>query len=149
MDTKTIPTQDERILAALSHIAVLLPMWGLIMSGLIWATQREKSAYVRRQGVQALAWQISLLAGLFVGMGCYFASFFSVFFTAFAAETMDSPPLFFPVFPLLSFGLIFLIGIVFIIFGIVAAVRTLQGNEYVYPFIGDRVQAYLHASKEE
>ncbi len=38
-------SQDERIMAALAHASAILPMWGAIAAIVIWATQREKSAF--------------------------------------------------------------------------------------------------------
>lgn len=149
MNAETRSTQDERIMAALAHGAVLLPMWGLILTGVIWATQREKSEYVRQQGVQALAWQVTELVGMFIGMGCYFISFFFGFFAIALTERMGSAPFFFPVFPLLSFGFIFLLIIFFMVVGLIAAVQSLQGRPFTYPFVGRRVRAYLADSPGE
>jgi uncharacterized Tic20 family protein len=44
--TSQAPVQDERILAALSHVSTILPMWGLIAAIVIWASQKDKSEYV-------------------------------------------------------------------------------------------------------
>lgn len=147
MDTK--PSQDERILAALVHAAALLPFWGIILSGLIWATQREKSDYVRHQGVQALAWQAAAVAMMFVGMGCYLASFFLGFATMLFTGATDEPPFLFPLFPLFSMGLLFLLMAVFIVGGLIGTIQSLQGRKFVYPIIGTRVQEYLTRSVEE
>lgn len=52
------PTQDEKVTSALAHAAVILPMWGIIITAVFWATQREKSKFIQDQTLQALSWQI-------------------------------------------------------------------------------------------
>lgn len=143
METKPESTQDDRLLAALCHIAVLLPMWGLILSGLIWATQREKSTYVRRQGVQALAWQVTLMVVFFLGMGCYMLSIFGIIGGTIVANTSEPPTFIF--LPFGVFGLIFLMMFLFVIFGIWATIRSAQGRDFVYPLVGGWALRYFAA----
>lgn len=142
MNEEMMPTQDERLMAALCHGAVLLPMWGLIASALIWVTQREASAYVRRQGMQAIAWQVLLLVVFFVGMGCYTVSIFGTIALTAALDQFSGPPVFM-VLPFGTIGVIFLVMFLFFIGGIWAAVRSLQGRPFQYLLIGPRVDAFL------
>lgn len=138
------PSQDDKVVGALSHAAALLPMWGIVVPALIWVTQREKSDYIRQQSLQALAWQIFQICLLFGGFAFYMVSFFLMFGSFFFMSEMASdapPPGFF--LPFCVMGFIFLTMIVTIIVGIYAAVRNLQGQEFTYPLIGQRVQAYL------
>jgi uncharacterized Tic20 family protein len=58
------PTNDERTLAALAHASIVLNttgLIGLVAVALIWATQRERSAYVRGHAIQALGYQVLVL----------------------------------------------------------------------------------------
>lgn len=145
MNAEFSPTQDDKIISALANAAILLPMWGLIVSALIWITQREKSAYVRDQALQALTWQITQVAAMFLGMGCYFVSFFMMFGSIFAAgaeEMAGPPPGFF--LPFCTMGLIFISMFVFIIGGVYAAIRNLQGQAITYPFVGERIRSYIN-----
>lgn len=137
MVEKGIPSQDDKVVGALSHAAVLLPMWGIVVPVLIWVTQREKSEYIRQQSMQALAWQILQIVLFFVAYIPFILLIVSdVFFTT--NEQLES---FFLQF--CSIGLIVLITIGPIIMGIYAAVRNLQGHDFTYPLIGQRVRAYL------
>jgi uncharacterized Tic20 family protein len=68
--------QDERIMAALAHGSILLPMTGVIAPIVIWITQREKSRYVAFQSLQALLFQLILIVAWVLGMGCYMLSIF-------------------------------------------------------------------------
>ncbi|MCA9872407.1 MAG: DUF4870 domain-containing protein, partial [Anaerolineales bacterium] len=138
-----IPTSDERIMAGLANGAVIVPMWGLLLAAIVWLIQREKSEYVRQQGAQAIAWQVTQLGAFFLGMIVYAASFFLMMGGAFimASESAGPPMLFF--FPFIVFGCLFLFQLVFIVVGIWAAVRTFQGHAYVYPVIGNFVRRFL------
>lgn len=149
------PTQDERVMAALSHVSALLPMMGVIAPIVIWVTQKEKSRYVAFQSLQALAYQLSMIAAWFIGMGCYMFSFFGTFITIpFASSSGNSPdvdPIFGLAFliPFLVFGAIFIGGFFFIVYGIVGAVMAFQGKPFRYVIIGRRVEHFMQPKHGE
>jgi uncharacterized Tic20 family protein len=146
------PTQDERVMAALSHVSALLPMMGVIAPIVIWVTQKEKSKYVAFQSLQALAYQLSMILAWFIGMGCYMFSFFGTFFTLPFSDSSQPPsPLFAIGFiiPFLVFGAIFIGGFLFIIYGIVAAVMAFQGKPFRYVIIGNRVERFMHPNQDQ
>jgi uncharacterized Tic20 family protein len=70
------PSEDERVLAALSHasiVANVVNLAGMIATALIWTMQRDRSPYVRAHALQALVYQgavllISLFLALFGGL---------------------------------------------------------------------------------
>lgn len=147
------PTQDERVMAALSHASALLPMMGVIAPIIIWVTQKEKSRYVAFQSLQALAFQLSMIAAWFVGMGCYMLSFFGTFITIpFASPSGDQSanPLLGLAFivPFLVFGAIFIGGFLFVIYGIIGAIMTFQGKPFRYVFIGNRVERFMQPTQD-
>jgi uncharacterized Tic20 family protein len=147
------PSQDERVMAALAQISVLVPLLGVIAPIVIWVTQKDKSRYVAFQSLQAIAFQLTMIFAWFVGMGCYMCSFFSMFLAIPFGSSIESSqsvgPLFvLPFFtPFLAMGLMFLGGFLFILYGIVAAVMTFQGRPFRYAIIGRRVEQFLQ-SKE-
>ncbi len=145
MKTDFSPTQDDKIVSALAHVAIILPFWGLIVSALIWVTQREKSAYIRDQALQALTWQVTQVGCMFLGMACYFVSFFAMFGSVFAAEAqeMTGPPPFIFL-PFCAMGFIFLAMFGFILVGLYAALRNVQGHVFTYPLVGGWIRAYLN-----
>ena len=54
------PTEDERVLAALSHASIVANIFnlaGMIATALIWTMQRERSRYVRAHALQSLVYQ--------------------------------------------------------------------------------------------
>ncbi len=69
IDTLT-PTQDERIMAALSHASAIIPMMGVIAPIVIWATQKDKSSYVVFQALQAIVYQLCMVIAMIIGNGC-------------------------------------------------------------------------------
>src|SRR5262245_37008412 len=57
-------SEDERVLAALSHASIVLNivnLAGMIMTTLIWTTQRERSRYVHAHALQSLVYQGAVL----------------------------------------------------------------------------------------
>jgi len=112
-------TQDERIIAALAHASVLLPFWGMIAAVVIWVTQKDKSA---------------------------FANFLAIPFAA-STGPSDAPPspLFFVGFflPFAVMGVVLLAWFMMIVYGLAAAVMTLQGKDFRYVLIGRRLESYL------
>jgi uncharacterized Tic20 family protein len=149
---QTTPSQDERILAALSHASALLPMWGVIAPIVIWVTQKEKSRYVAFQALQALAFQLCMILVGIIGMGCYMVSFFGTFlsvpFTS-SQSSQNTDPLFVLAFmiPFIVFGLIFLAGFAFIVYGVIGAIMVFQGKPFRYIVIGDRVKHFMEQKK--
>ena len=144
-----MPTQDERLMAALAHASTLLPMMGVIAPIIIWVTQKEKSKYVAFQSLQALAFQLTMMLAWFVGMGCYMMSFFGMFllipFSSSSSNTRNLDPvsgmgflLPFLVMAFISIGALFFIG-----YGIVGAVNTFQGKPFRYVIIGKKGEDFL------
>src|SRR4051794_5968893 len=70
------PSEDERVLAALSHASVVanvVNLAGMIATALIWTMHRDRSPYVRAHALQALVYQgavllITLFLALFGGL---------------------------------------------------------------------------------
>jgi uncharacterized Tic20 family protein len=153
-----VPTTDERILAALAHITILVPFMGVIAPILIWVTQKDKSRYVGFQALQAVVFQLLLVLAWFLGMGCYMASFFISFIgmAGFAAGNPSSAPTSSPgevfgviwfLIPFLIIGLLILAGLAFVMYGNIAAIQALRGTPFRYALIGDRVERFLQQGK--
>jgi len=162
MEQESLPTQatqDERIMAALAHASAILPFWGLIGAIVIWATQKEKSRFVGFQALQVIAYQIVLILFSFLGFGCYMCSFFGTFMLMplgiFAAEGTPEAEsivgmllaMLTTFFPFCIMGVLVLMGILFIAYGLYGAVRVLQGEDFRYALIGRRLEQYM--SREE
>ena len=144
-------------MAALAHVSILLPFTGLVASIIIWATQKSKSAYVRFQALQAIAYHLIRIAVWFVTGACYFCSSFGIIpillllspprsGNAAAAASLAGIALLTIFLPLAVFLVGVLVVVAYILYGLVAAVLTLQGKPFRYPLIGRRIEHYLQAS---
>jgi uncharacterized Tic20 family protein len=140
------PTQDERIMGALSHISVLLPLLGVVAPIFIWVTQREKSKYVAFQSLQAMAYQLLMIFAYFLAMGCYIVSFFGSFifipFTS-GSDSVGLLPSVGMIIPFLVIAFVFLGGFVFILYGLIGAIMVFQGKPFHYVVIGNKVEKYM------
>jgi uncharacterized protein len=145
--SKSAPSQNDKIMAALAHISAVLPLMGVIAPIVIWATQKDKSEYVAFQALQAVVYQLAMILAWFIGMGCYMLSFFTMFFSMpLSSGTDQVSPSAFPFFfliPFIIFGAIFVGGAIFVIYGIIGAVSVFQGRDFRYLFIGNRLANYL------
>ncbi len=139
------PTSDEKILAALSHAAVIFPLLGPVVPAGIWAFQRQKSKYVRFHAMQAMGYQTYGLWLWLVGM---FLSIFVLMFgvilleialidfpNALAMSQLIIQPIFFLII-LGSWGLFFLGGVI-------GAVFCMLNREFRYPIIGNWLKQKL------
>jgi uncharacterized Tic20 family protein len=140
------PTQDDRVMAALAHGSAILFGMGAIAAVVIWATQKDKSRYVAFQALQALLYQIAGFFAYIVGMCCWLALYFASFIPLMAAANQASsePPLFFFVSLALMVVPFALMGL-WIVGGLWGAVRTLQGRNFHYLIIGNRLERWLAA----
>ncbi|MCP4538218.1 MAG: DUF4870 domain-containing protein [Chloroflexi bacterium] len=157
-NTTSEVTQDERILAALAHASVILPLWGLIAAIVIWATQREKTRFVGFQALQGVAYQLCIIMLAFLGGACYMCSFLGMFAAMplgiFAMEGVGNPDalgglvailitFLTSFFPFCVMGVFLLIGATFVLYGLYGAVQVLQGHDFRYAIIGQRLEDYL------
>lgn len=143
-----MPTQNDRIMAALAYAAALLPLMGVLAPIVIWVTQRDKSEYVGFQALQAVAYQFAMILAWFAGMVLYMGSFFATFLTIPLSGSSQS----FPIFFLIPFGVmgIMMVGtLLFVIYGAVAAVMVLQGKDFRYLIIGNQLKKYLQKRNGE
>ena len=144
--TESQPTQDERLLAALSHGSVILFGIGVLAGIVIWATQKERSPYVAFQALQAVVYQLVGVLATMAAWCCwgalYFASMVPLMTTV--EQNPTQPPWFFLFSLFLMFVPLALMGL-WILGGTWGAVRTLQGRGFRYLIIGDRLERWLSA----
>jgi uncharacterized Tic20 family protein len=155
LEHPSLSTQDERIMAGLSHLSIIVPMAGLIAPIVVWVTSKDKSEYVAFQALQAMAYQISLILLYMIGWACYGFSFFGMFLTIpFAppeGSTEAPSPLFFVsmFFPFIIMGLIFLLFITLGIYGIIGGIMSFQGKPFRYIVIGKMVEKFRDNTKDD
>jgi uncharacterized Tic20 family protein len=136
--------QDERILAGLAHGSILLGVFtsgigGLVGALIIWLIQKEKSAYVAAQALQALVYQVVVFLGTMLVWCCWGIVWLALFLPPLLANPeayQVTPP------PGLWIGLILMIipiGVwgLAILYGLWGAVRCLGGHDFQYAVIGN------------
>lgn len=138
------PSQDERLMAALSHAAIILSWIGLFIPVIIWVTQKDKSRYVAIQALQALVFQLLRMVALFIGLGCYMATLFStVFMTATSTSSRYGGPPTAMLIPLATLCVLGVFGAFFFIYAVVGVVMTIQGKDFRYVLIGEWVEQFV------
>ena len=142
------PTEDERVLAALSHasiVANIVNLVGMIATALIWTMQRDRSRFVRAHALQSLVYQGAvLLIGVFLVLAwglCLVLSLLPVFLKP-ELYQFSSPP---RSFWFALFGLIVPIGfgILATIYGLYGAYQVYRGRPFRYPIVGRLVRREL------
>ena len=141
------PEPNERITAALAHAAVIIPYMGFIAPTLIWTTQKDKSTYAAFQALQATVYQLVMMMVWFIFLGCYMCSAIGniPIQTSMYYYGNNLPEIFLLFFPLLMFGSILLFSLAWVIYGLAAAVMTLQGKDFRYVILGERIERFLES----
>ena len=136
---------EERLMAAISHAAVIVSGPGILVGLVIWLTQREKSAYAARHGLQAAVYQllgfIAIIALWFLWGFFYFLTFIPII--ANADRYQDAPP---PIFWVGMGSMIIPIAfmVIWAIYGLWGALRCLQGHDFNYAILGKYLPRDLH-----
>lgn len=141
-------SSDESVLAAISHF------FGWLVALIVWATQKDKSAYVRFQSMQALAFDLITGIAVSIVVGCMSVLIFAVLGIGIgdiAIYGNQANPLAEPIrtvvaslaaIPLLIPCMIIpLVAIIFIA-RLIATIQTLQGKDFRYPWLGTLVERY-------
>lgn len=143
MSQEATVSRDERVLAGLAHGSILLGVFsngvgGIVAALVIWLIQKEKSAYVAAQALQAVVYQavtfiIAMVAWCCWGMLWMAMLLPPLFANPAAYET--APP------AGLWFGLLLMvvplgIGGLTILYGLWGASRCFGGHDFEYVIIG-------------
>ncbi len=139
------PTSDERVMAALSHF------FGLLAALIIWATQKDKSRFLRFQSLQAMAFDVVLtivfLALTVCVMGVVFIG--TLVMVLSAAPCTGSPERFvtlgvgWMLLPFAMFVFIMPVSLAAFLVRTIAAISVASGHNFRYPLIAGRVERFL------
>ena len=142
-----LATSDQRLMAALAHF------FGLIAALVIWATQKDKSPFLRFQALQALAFDVLLTAVFLVLTLCVMGVMFVGVLVLVAATKSTGPQEGFISLGvgsmLLPMGVLFCLAPVSwaaLLIRTIAAISVANGRNFRYPFIAGRVKAFLGGS---
>ncbi len=118
------PPQNERQIAGISHLFVLIPYLGFLAPYIIWAKYKNSSEYIAFQSLQALVYQLIALIVWLIGVVLYYA--LPIFGIWLIAPTIN-----------------LLVRFTIAAYGIFGAVMAFQGKPFRYWFIGDRIERQL------
>lgn len=136
-----VTTSDERLMAMLSHLSILFG--GIILPIILWATQKDKSRFVRYHALQAIFFHIAYIAILVIVIVAL-ALVFVIFGVGLGAMSSkghhNSDGGAFPAIMVLLM-ILFYGGIFISVFGAMAyeiylAVKSYQGSYIKVPIIG-------------
>ncbi len=140
------PTSDESLMAAISHF------FGLLVAFIVWATQKDKSRYVRFQSIQAMAYDLLIYVIAFLVIGAFMLLIFGMLALGVGGIVVfgsQSNPTVEPIRTLIALmtATPFLIpcifipisGIIFIV-RLIATIQTFQGKDFRYPWLGAMVE---------
>ncbi len=133
---------DERSMAALAHSSIILntfaPGLGVVAALAVWLTQRDRSAFVGRQALQATAYQ---LCWMIVPVLLAIVGFLAVIGGAIGAALTDVRVGFaFTPIAIVAFLAAASIGIIGLLYALVAAYETYQGRDFRYLVIGNIIR---------
>ena len=131
-------SEDERVLAALSHASVVANVFnlaGMIATALIWTMHRDRSPYVRAHALQALVYQgavllITLFLALFGGL-CLALSLLPAMLRPDLYR--GSPPSYSVWIGVLALLALIGFGVLATLYGLYAAYQVYRGRSFRYP----------------
>lgn len=138
------------MLAAICHASILMPTTGIAIPILVWATQKEKSPFLRFQALQAaayhLVWTLLNMVGGILYVLSFVGMFVPVLFTPFVTEDVLAMMMLAGMsLPVFAIGVLLLFSLGGIGYGLVAALLTGLGRPFRYPLLGHWLEASLAA----
>ena len=133
-------TSEERLMAMLSHLSILFG--GIILPIILWATQKDKSRFIRYHALQSIFFQIAyvVLLVLLIVAFALFAIFFGLGLGILTANTTSDPgafPILIVLFVVLFYAAIFIFAFALMGYSIYLAVKSYQGSYIKIPIIGN------------
>ncbi len=137
-------SSDDRVMAALAHF------FGLFGALIIWATQKDKSRFVKFQALQSLAFGGLLTILTMLLMFCMFGvMMLGMLGTVLASTQTSASPESVPSIVMLavlspmSFMCILPFSFAAALVQMAAAISVATGHNWRYPFIAPRVEAFM------
>lgn len=142
-------TSEERLMAMLSHLSLLFG--GIVLPIILWATQKDKSPFIRYHALQSIFFQLAyivilvflivvfVLLAIFLGLG------FGLI-TATSTSGSGELSIAFVLFIILFYGLIFVSAFGAMGYEIYLAVKSYHGAYTKIPIIGNIIYKKVFSS---
>ena len=131
--------KEEQVIAAILHMSSPWGLFALITSGVVWGTTKSRSRFLSVQALQAFLFQLTSFLAFILIFLIFIAGFYYAAFSGMIAQTgVNNPELTqnLIIAMIVGFALIFFFEFIFPLFGIVAGIQVLHGNNFQYPVLG-------------
>lgn len=131
--------KEEQVIAAILHMASPWGFFALITSGIVWGTTKSRSRFLSIQALQAFLFQLTSFLAFILMFLIFMAGFYFAAFSGMIAQTgVTNPELTqnLIVAMIIGFASIFFFQFIFPLWGIVAGIQILRGNNFLYPVLG-------------
>ena len=132
-------SSNERFLAAINHASFFLGLMGIILPVILWFEQKGKSAYVRYQAMQAIIWQVAVhifMAAFLIilTVGLSLVVIVGTLYQQHAwIQTLTIAGMILMAITTLVFLFVLLVSL---LYPTIAIIRTAQGKEFQYAWVG-------------
>lgn len=156
-ETQMVETQEDNWVGGICHATAILQLWGIITPLIVWFSQKERSARLRFQSMQAFVYQMIAVIAYMLGMAAYMVFFFGMFSTLILGATRGSnsqlqgPPAFvmaiFLGVMLLFWLFIMIVMPIYYLLAGWAGFRVTRGHHFRYPILGKIIERRMRASQ--
>jgi uncharacterized Tic20 family protein len=143
-----IEEHEDRWVAAMGHISVIIMLWGMLAPLTAWILQGGRSLFLKFQSIQTIVYQTSVTLLYFGAMFIYMFGFFIfIALTGFGGNmnlnsSVGIVGLVILIASMLIAILVVLILPLFHILGQWAGYRVLKGDDFRYPLVGKLVEKW-------
>ncbi len=140
-------SREDDWVAGLCHSSAVVLLWGMILPLMVWSTQKERSARLRFQALQAFLFQLlAFVATIFaflllVAMMIAVVALANYMNSAQGVSSNAGLYLLIAVFVMLLFMAVMLLALpTYHLFALIAWVRVARGQNYRYPILGKMIE---------
>lgn len=131
--------KEEQVIAAILHMSSPWGFFALITSGVVWVTTKSRSRFLSVQALQAFLFQLTSFLAFILMFLIFMVGFYFAAFSGMIAQTgITNPELTqnLIIAMIIGFASIFFFQFIFPLWGIVAGIQILRGNNFQYPVLG-------------
>ncbi|HVF26291.1 MAG TPA: DUF4870 domain-containing protein [Anaerolineales bacterium] len=141
----TVPTNEDRTWAVISHLSAIAGGMGLLLPVIGWSEQRRKSKYASFQCLQALGYQSLGYTVWFLTYPLLVLVFAVILFVAlsFVGDSSINLEVFMGTGISLMLLVVFGLFIIYFLLPLIAAISCALGKDFRYPILGNRLANYL------
>ncbi len=163
-NARIVEDREENWMAGMGHAGAIQLLWGLLLPLIVWLTQKNRSARLRFQSLQALLYQslaaVLYLVGLLLYIVMVVALFIGLLVAAGLSTNRSSPiegdgSLFLLIFfifiavIMVYWMILILLMPIYHLFAFLAALNVLRGRDYRYPLLGKLLAGRLASGSSQ